>query len=186
MSIVNNESPNIVVMLDLETLSLRPDAYVTQCGVVVGDLEAQTVLFGPQNYWLTDFGQEARHKDIDTIRWWMGQDREVAKSVFSPPDDIRRITPETLFDNLCAIMGQYPNATVWASPAMYDLPILMSLFGGRKAWSYRVERDLMTLYKDQDPDKKFKPADNMTAHNAASDALWQLQYLFALHAAKRA
>lgn len=186
MPIVNNESPNIAVMLDLETLSLRPDAYVTQCGVVVGDLETRDILFAPTNYWLTDFGQEHRHKDIDTIRWWMGQDRTTAATVFTPPDDTRRITPETLFDNLCAIMGQFPKASVWASPAMFDLPILMSLFKGKKPWPYYMERDMMTLRNMFDPDKKLKPGFVGQEHNAADDAMHQLQYLFALHAAQRA
>jgi len=48
-----------------------------------------------------------------------------------------------------------------------------------KPWPYYMERDLMTLYKMLDPDKKLKPT-NPLEHDAASDAKAQMDHLIAI------
>ena len=79
------------------------------------------------------------------------------------------------------IVDAHPDITVWGSPAMFDLPILTSLWKGEKPWLYNYERDLMTLYKTFDPLGKLKPAENGMAHDALADALWQGKYLLNLN-----
>jgi hypothetical protein len=69
---------------------------------------------------------------------------------------------------------------VWASPAMFDLPILTSLWGGNKPWSYSRERCLMTLRSHVDPRGELRPPENTKAHDGAADAEWQMNYLLAL------
>ena len=169
----------LAMMIDIETLSLRPDAYVTQVGVCIADVVTREYVLAPSNCWLTKEGQEHRHIDFDTVRWWMTQDRDVARGVFEAPGP--RNTQWALFNLLKKWTDQYPDMTVWASPAMFDLPILTSLWGGQKPWVYNMERCLMTLYKVLDPQKALTPKDaNPKEHDAACDAQAQMEYLLNL------
>lgn len=163
------------LMIDIETLSLRPDAFVTQVGYVVADLDTGKQFLPPTNLWLTD--DQTGDKDMDTIRWWMTQEKAVAKTVF---DAKTRTTPDGVFSVFKGLVDHLPGLTVWGSPAMFDLPILTSMWGGRKPWKYNMERDMMTLYKELDPHGLLKPPPNNMAHDAASDAAWQMDYLLAL------
>jgi hypothetical protein len=170
-------SAHIALMIDIETLSLAPDAFVTQVGLAVGNIYTHEII-ETRCWWLGEAGQAGRRKDTDTIIWWMNQAPEVRASVFdmSAP----RIDPRDLFDEFKTYVEAFPEATVWGSPAMFDMAILTSLWQGRKPWKYNHERDMMTLYKYLDPNKTLQPEPNLAAHDAASDAVWQLKYLFKL------
>ena len=169
------DKPN-AMMLDIETLSLGPTAYVTQIGVCVAALAERRYLIEPRNYWTTD--EQSGRIDFETVQWWMAQDRKVAEGVFRK--DVIRFSPDRIFEVLKELVDIY-DCSVWASPAMFDLPILTSFFGGRKPWKYNVERDLMTLYKMFDPDKILQPAANSSEHDAAADAKWQMDYLMNIY-----
>lgn len=169
----------IAMMIDIETLSLRPDAYVTQVGYCVTDLDTGRYLIEPMNVWLEDHDQRKRHKDISTIQWWMNQDRKVVASVFN--DAASRTPSWELYHNLEADIEKYEVTEVWASPAMFDLPILTSLWDGAKPWKYNQERCLMTFYKLMDPNGLLLPPPNDMYHDAAADAKWQMHYLINLH-----
>lgn len=167
------------LMLDVETLALTPDAHVVQVGFCVGDWKTKEVLVSRQTRWMED---EPRGRfDPDTARWWLTQDLAVIKRVFvSQPDD--RVSAEDLHRELAAVAGRF-NCDVWASPAMFDLPILTSMFqraGLGKPWKYSSERDMMTLYKLIDPQGGLQPPANEMEHDAGCDAEWQLRYLFRL------
>lgn len=172
------QGADLAMMIDIETLSLRPDAFVAQVGVCVANVVTREYLLAPTNCWLTDEGQEARRIDPSTVRWWMTQDRTVAHGVFESPE--QRNSPRALFELLAKWAGAYPEMTVWASPAMFDLPILFSLWEGRKPWVYNMERCLMTLYKVLDPQKALEPLQRGPAHDAAADAEGQMEYLLNL------
>ena len=169
----------IALMIDIETLSLRPDAYVTQVGYCINNLATGEYLVHPVNHWMTEEGQQDRHKDISTIQWWMRQDRAVAEGVFNP--NAPRTFPMELFCHLQEDVQKYGVEEVWASPAMFDLPILTSLWAGEKPWSYNMERCMMTIYKRLDPDGRHAPPPNPSHHDAAADAKWQMDYLINLH-----
>ena len=167
---------NTAMMLDIETLGLNPDSYVTQIGVCVADLDSRKFMVEPTNFWTTQ--EQPGKMDFGTIQWWMQQDRKVAESVFNAK--VARNSAEDVFAYLKGMCSAY-QCTVWASPAMFDLPILTHYFGGRKPWKYNDERCLMTLYKLLDPQRGLAPPKNEMAHDAASDARWQMEYLFNLH-----
>lgn len=174
----------IALMLDAETLALTPNAFVTQVGLCVANTITREYRLEPINFWITNTGQEKRVIDIETVRFWMQQDREVAAGVFNSPVD-KRVTPKELFDYLQSLCSGIDGITVWASPSVFDLPLLQSLFGGVKPWSYRAERDMVTLYKLLDPEGTWQPEENLKAHDAAADAKWQMEYLFNLLALLR-
>lgn len=176
---------NIAMMIDIETLSLLPDAFVTQVGVCVSDTATREILVAPTNFWLTDDSQVGRRMDISTVRWWVGQDAKVAAGVFNTPEGHSRCTPAELFDYFKALVVKYPGMTVWAGPAMFDLPILTTLWGS-KPWHFRSERDLTTLRELVDPERSLVPPENDAHHDAAADASWQMAYLHNLLDAYRA
>jgi hypothetical protein len=169
----------VALMLDVETLATTPDAHVVQVGWCVGNWATREILVHPQTRWMTD---EPRGRfDPETARWWLTQDPAVIRRVFLTDED-RRTTVHKLRHELSLAVEHY-GCDVWASPAMFDLPIINSLFmraGLSRAWKYNAERDMMTLYKLVDPEGKLQPPDNEMAHDAGYDALWQLQYLFNL------
>jgi hypothetical protein len=167
-----------VMMLDIETLSLRPDAAVTQIGWCVVNLDTGGVVeFNSAQVKVDTFD---RHVDFDTVKWWMKQDKKVAESVFELENNDRDHAME-VFYRLKTIVDAHPDITVWGSPAMFDLPVLTSLWGGLKPWRYNYERDMMTLYKTFDPEGALKPPPNEMGHDAKWDAVWQASYLVLLN-----
>lgn len=175
MTPVEPTERNVAMMLDIETLALSTDAYVTQIGVCVADLDTREYLVDPVNFW-PNIGTGGKI-DYSTVSWWMQQDRKVAESVFSK--DAMRSSPDAIFAELRELYLEH-KCTVWGSPAMFDLPIMTNFFGNKKPWKYNDERDMMTLYKLLDPRGSIAPPPNEMAHNAAADAKWQMEYLFRL------
>jgi hypothetical protein len=181
MTPVEPGRPNNAMMLDIETLGLGTNSYVTQIGVCVANLDTREYLIKPRNIWTQD-DQPAGKIDFGTVSWWMQQDRKVAESVFDPKAE--RMPADHIFTLLKTMVDEY-RCTVWGSPAMFDLPILTNFFGNRKPWKYNVERDMMTLYKLLDPTGAMAPPKNEMAHDGAADAQWQMEYLFTLAARLR-
>jgi DNA polymerase III epsilon subunit-like protein len=167
---------NKVVMIDLETLSLRPNAHILQVGVCGADLDEGKVTWPWMNVWLAPEAQIGRHIDPGTVSWWMLQDADVRRSVFEA-DPTLTLTVDQLFD----FLKQYTEgATVWAKPAAFDFGVLADLFQAKLPWHHRATRCLQTLAATLDPGGKLKPADSAAAHNAGADADWQMQYLLNL------
>lgn len=167
-----------VIMIDIETGSTAPTAQVLQVGFVAADTATGEILIPKTNMWVKR--QLSGHMDPDTLSWWAAQDLAIRDSVWNESGAEVAWSPETLF---AVLKDTYDflgaGTTVWASPAMFDLPILTNMWGNKKPWPYYQERDLMTLYKMLDPDKQHKPA-NPAEHDAASDAYAQLLHLLAI------
>jgi hypothetical protein len=168
----------IAMMFDIETLSLKPTAQVTQIGMCAANLRTGEYLIAPYNMFVDQHGGVI---DLDTVGWWMRQSDAARTAVF--PEGMPRFNPAFLLGHYHTqytnLGGEDAGVTVWASPAMFDFPILTSAFGGEKPWPYNMERDLMTLYKMLDPEKKLKPT-NPIEHDAASDAKAQMDNLIAI------
>lgn len=173
----------IAMMIDIETLSLRPNAHVTQIGYCVADLDSGEYLV-PATAWRIADDQNHTTIDFDTVKWWMQQDKDVVGPVFGFGEGGNRY-PEahsmTVASEIVGLVRRYGIEEVWASPAMFDLPILTHLWYGAKPWKYDQERCMMTLYKRIDPDGTLAPPPNKAHHDAAADAQWQMDYLINLH-----
>lgn len=171
------------LMIDIETLGLLPASAVHQVGYCAADLATGEYLLQPTNIYLRP--DSTASMDFDTICWWMRQSDAARAAVF--PADRARTSLADAFYKLDAVYralgGQDAGVTVWASPAMFDLPMLTQSWGipgtDGKPWPYYMERDLMTLYKMLDPEKKLKPT-NPVEHDAASDAKAQMDHLIAI------
>ena len=163
------------LMIDLETLSTRPTAFVTQIGWVLYDFDKrETLIHG--TYGVHADGQEHAHICPSTLKWWSEQSKQAQDAVFG--DTYPTIHPTHLFDHLQGIIQLY-DPLVWAAPAMFDLPILTNLFHV-KPWSYSNERCFRTVRAILDPDYRLAPSFEGTPHNAADDAANQIAYLVAL------
>lgn len=164
------------VMIDTETLGLNPDALVLQIGYCVADLDSGHYLVKPVTLNLHNHEQPTRDIDAGTVRWWLQQDKKVFDSVFFPTE--YRSLADVKAELVGVVSSYGNNVTVWAKPAMFDLPLVKSLFAC-SLWSHRKERDMQTVIAMLDPDRKLVPPNNM-AHNAGADAAWQMDYLLAL------
>lgn len=166
------------LMLDIETCSTAPTARVLQLGFTAANLRTGEILVPPLNMWLGE--QSGGTTDSATLAWWEEQKPEVREDVWNLWGAHPTHTPAESFEVLQQIYASMgPDATVWGSPAMFDLPILTHMWGNKKPWPYYQERCLMTLYKMLDPDKQHKPA-NPAEHDAASDAKAQMEHLLAI------
>lgn len=174
------------LMIDIETFGLVPTSAVHQIGFCGADLRTGEMLVPPTNLFVRP--ERDAFMDFDTVAWWMGQSTEARAAVF--PADVTRHTAGYAYNELRyayrSLGGSEAGVTVWASPAMFDLPILSHAFATArndtresKPWPYYMERDLMTLYKMLDPEKLLKPA-NPVEHDAASDAKAQMAHLIAI------
>ncbi len=174
------------LMIDIETFGLIPTSAVHQIGFCGANLETGEMLVPPTNLFVQP--QPQSDMDFETLCWWMQQSNEARAAVFPP--DRPRVTAGYAYNELRyayrGLGGAEAGVTVWASPAMFDLPILSQTFAAArndtresKPWPYYMERDLMTLYKMLDPEKRLKPV-NPVEHDAASDAKAQMEHLIAI------
>lgn len=175
------------LMIDIETLSLAPTAVMHQIGYCGADLATGEYVLQPTNLYVEP-DLRTQTLDFETVCWWMRQSDAARKAVF--PENVLRTSVIGAYFTLGRayelLGGVKTGATVWASPAMFDLPILTNAFRSvaptgtdGKPWPYYMERDLMTLYKMLDPEKKLKPT-NPVEHDAASDAKAQMEHLIAI------
>jgi hypothetical protein len=175
------------IMVDLETLSLRPTAKVLQVGVFVVDTTPGVAQRPAFDIWVSD---PKGHVDPSTVAWWETQAADIRQRVFHAPEGEARQCDDELFHSLSVVYnvlgGKDAGVTVWAKPGMFDLPILTNLWEGRKPWPHYMERDLYTLARTLDPKKELQPPANGAAHVASADAEWQGLYLIALEARARA
>lgn len=175
----------IAIMFDNECLSLKHTAQIVQIGMCAANLHTGEYLIPPYNMFVGPHGGVI---DLDTVGWWMRQSDAARGAVF--PEETGGFAPGFLYTHYRQqyenLGGKDAGVTVWASPAMFDLPMLTHAFSvarpdlkDAKPWPYYMERDLMTLYKMLDPDKKLKPT-NPIEHDAASDAKAQMDHLIAI------
>lgn len=160
-------------MVDIESLSSRPDGAIIAIGLCTFDenriVDSSEILIDPR---LTP-----GHRDPKTLDWWNEQDPEVFKKMMSgtmPPWSACEVMEE--------IMKDWGVSTLWANPPTFDITMLRRLFNIYEVKfpiHYTGERDFRTLRKIADDfDINYRePYDTRTAHDAESDAICQAQAL---------
>jgi hypothetical protein len=176
--------PDLVLMLDIESLDLGPRSVVTQLALFGLDLEEDEMLDTHVHSYLPIQPQldliHARTISASTLWWWMQQSDEArAAFEFSTSED---------FNDLPVLMNhfivQFENITrgktytLWARGPQFDVVNVESLLkdcGLKAPWKYDRVEDLRTIMreaglssKDVDQPKGF------VAHNAAWDCKFQL------------
>jgi len=160
------------VMLDLETLSTRPDATILTFGACK---------FSPYNqndivdgiYLRIDVDEQialGRHVDNDTIDWWSRQSSDVYDEAFNPND---RVGLEEFASQLNRFIVGCDN--IWAQGPVFDIVILENLYrqiGIPCPWQYWQIRDSRTLLSTLGDTRE---KNKVGLHNALEDAVSQAQ-----------
>lgn len=173
------------VMIDIETLSTHADARLVSIGAV-----AYTI-----GVWSTTFYVRVRdvegHVSPNSVAWWLTQ-KPAAREEISLCLQGGRTLPEalgSLHNWFLSLAVKDPEHTIWAKPAMFDIPILEAAHhraGMHVPWNFRQVRCLRE-YKASRPELAYpKRSKKSVAHNALDDALYQMECHQAWRAASEA
>lgn len=150
---LRGDRPMTDVMIDLETLSTRPDAAILSIGAVMFDDNGLGMDFYCP---VRRQGQEELgfHVDLRTIEWWAKQTPEARAAAF---DDPNAMTIKEAIGSLCLWLsgnrvgvGFGPSIKAWSHGSGFDLPILehaCRVVGIRNPISYADCRDTRTIYE---------------------------------------
>lgn len=161
-------------MIDLETLSLEPDAAVVSIGVAIFNNEQVIAV----QSWELAGNQITGHIDPATVAWWMHEDRDGARQATFGG----KFTAFTAAFELKSLLAQHNVSEVWANDPDFDLVVLKSWWkrqGGEgfgdwpiKFYTHRSFRTIMAeaqrLGHDTSGLKGF-----YVAHDAGEDAAAQ-------------
>ena len=159
-------------MLDLETLSTRPDATILTFGACKFNPYTQDPIDQGLYFRINVDEQIAlgRHVDDGTVEWWGKQAEDVYEEAFSPND---RISLEQFTQELNRFIVGCDN--IWAQGPVFDIVILENLYRQLQLpcpWQFWQIRDSRTLLSSLgDPREKNKAG----LHNALEDAVSQAQ-----------
>ena len=167
-------------MLDIETLSTKPNAVVTSVGIVefnhTGVVERfeKHLPIGPQI-------KKGRDISDGTLMFWLQQSEEARQQLVTGQNDLTK--KDSVKQGLVEVMefiGNNP-AGLWGNGAAFDNVILTDLitnFGGQTLWGFWVDRCYRTV-------KQFHPNTPLkrigTYHRAVDDAESQAWHLIALN-----
>ena len=159
------------VMLDLETLSTRPESVILTLGAVKfnpwgEDVDAESGLYLRVN--VDEQLQLGRHVQEETIDWWGKQSVEVREEALGETD---RVSLEDTTRQLNRFLVGVNN--IWCQGPAFDIVILENLYRQLvkpTPWQFWQIRDSRTLFGVHgDPREK----DRKAAHNALMDCYYQ-------------
>ena len=162
------------IMIDIETLDNVPGCAILQIGAVrfdeeTGALANESFIVNVSLNSCLDAGLTVNES---TFKWWMHQDDNARKMLFSP-------LPMKLGSALNEL-AKYINRDdyIWCH-ANFDMPCLDVAFrkaGVNPPWKYSNVRDLRTYFATRrfDPKTDQKDDPNLVRHNAIGDCLWQI------------
>ena len=159
-------------MLDLETLSTRPEATILTFGAVRFDPYSDHI--AEQGLYLRVNVDEqialGRHVDDSTIEWWGQQAEDVREEALG---DENRVSLEEFTNQLNRFL--VGAKSIWAQGPVFDIVILENLYrqiGKPAPWYYWQIRDSRTLFGVHgDPRVKGRAGH----HNALDDCKYQAQ-----------
>jgi hypothetical protein len=160
-------------MIDIETLSTKPNAVITEIGVVISEHGHPDVCVLLQLNWSDQYAM-GREIDADTLIWWLKEEDRAAKLMDAADNQHKR--PHTIMV-LGKLAGYLTMADeVWANSPSFDVACINSLLlmHGFPKISHKVERDFRTA-RALRPELEYEYPVN--AHDALADAQAQADYL---------
>ena len=161
------------VMLDLETLSTRPEAVILTIGAVKFDPYSDKMDIENGLYMRVSVDEQTamnRHVMEDTLNWWAKQDPEVMEEALG---DEGRVSIDSMCSNLNRFLVGVEN--IWCQGPCFDIVILENLYRQLvkpTPWQFWQIRDSRTLFGVHgDPREKGRAA----AHNALMDCVYQAE-----------
>ena len=184
--------PEVILMLDIESLALGPRPVITQAALLGYDLNEDELLDSRHvQYYPVDPQQmiiPPRRIMATTIAWWMKQSDDARENFeLSTSNDFQDLP--ALGRNLISVFNQLTNNgtrpyELYARGPQFDVVAIETLLeelGLEKPWKHDSVRDLRTLLAlaGVNPKNVVKPA-GFIPHIAYWDARWQInQYLHA-------
>lgn len=158
------------VMLDLETLSLEPNACIVSIGATRFSIQDGIKDQFSVNIDPFDSKSYGLHIDKDTIAWWKKQDPAVS--------DMWKIDPQPLKEALTAFCLWFGGRSIpiYGNSPSFDCIAIkeaMKATGIPCPWNFRDETDYRTICKMVAV--PFEKGDN--AHSALHDAIYQTEHL---------
>jgi len=156
-------------MIDLETLSTRPDAVILSVGAIKFDPYSSAEPHDPLLFKVDVDSQTemGRHVMEDTLNWWATQPEHIREDALGESDRI------TLDETIKEINRWSVGVDVfWCQGPLFDYAILQNLYAqlGKPVpwqyWAIRDSRTLFSLYRETDVAK-------VDAHNALADCDYQ-------------
>lgn len=159
------------LMLDIETLSTRPNAVILSVGAVKFDPFSERIDVNDGLDIRIDVDEQTamgRHVQEETLVWWGSQPKEVQEAAFGEDG---RATVENFCRQLNKIMVGADQ--IWCQGPAFDMVIIEDLYrsvGKPTPWQFWQVRDSRTLFGVfGDPRSKNRAG----AHNALMDCVYQ-------------
>lgn len=162
-------------MIDVETLSTKPDAAIIQLAAVMFNFSNNETETFCMNCSIQSSVELGLSVDKDTLVWWKNQPKEVLKSVTDNPHPI-----QTVFQKFDEFLGENKSSIVfWCNGMNFDYPVIESTCRALDRpvfWKYWNLRDARTVYSVFGLNmKEFPRVGNY--HNALDDCLTQINAL---------
>ena len=164
------------VMVDLETLSVRPYAAIVSIGAVKFTVEDGIL----DTFYINVDGQSCKdhglHIDPKTIEWWGKQSPEARKALTDNPQPLIPALEE--FSNF---YGDNPTTVIWGNGSAFDISILESAYFNTdtpipwKPWYVQCYRTVLNLVGVSN--SAIRKSESDTHHNALDDAISQTKTL---------
>ncbi len=137
------------VMMDIETLGVKPGCVVMQVAMVRFDHERVYTGGREWNIDIMDQLGAGLTIDMDTLQWWRDQNRTVRGLVMNAGDNRYRL-PLALQDMHDALAIELANKDfkLWANPDWFDLPMVAELYyksGREYPWPRSQTTDARTF-----------------------------------------
>ena len=159
------------VMIDLETMSLAPNAALVSIGAVKMTAQGESCAAFYRSIDLQSSVDAGLHIDPGTVMWWLQQDAPARNSLAKQAHPLRDVLQE-----FAAWAGDQP--VVWGNGAAADnvwLAEAYKVIGLPRPWTHKDDRCYRTfraMHRDV-----ADPPGNSEAHNALADAQWQADFM---------
>lgn len=159
-------------MIDIETLSNKPNSVVLTLGAVQFDPFDPSETFFAEEYYRFDIEEQVElDRDIseDTIEWWKKQPPE---SMMEALSEEGRVKFEEYSKSLTKLV--VGSKRIWAQGPVFDMGIMENLFRQKSTpipWQYYDVRDSRTLLKALGDSRNA----GAKAHNALEDCKEQIR-----------
>lgn len=172
------------VMLDLETMSTKPNAAIIAIGAVVMDFEENCL--GAAFYRIVSLSSSMEAGlvvDPETITWWMNQPDSARRLMRGC--DLHNLAPALLDFTIFLKQAHAANEVhLWGNGAAFDNVVLRSAYEATKCvlpWDYKGDRCYRTMRKEY-PEVPYPDLTglNLIPHNALDDAKAQAYHLLAI------
>lgn len=169
------------IMIDIETLGIKPGSVITSIGAVAFNAQKGTVAssWGTTISIVDAVKTHGLSVDPETILWWLKQDKDAQNEMTKGKTLLRDALNglRAFVEDISVMCGGGPR--VWANSPNFDISLLEAAYtaiGDRDyPWAYRDIRDVRTLLNLAGVDLKASAfwGAGAVKHNASDDALAQ-------------